>query len=256
VITDHNSRQWNAASTNAEKPIAQNWQGLGRSPVSAEGAVPLSCFINKRVIVTDERPAASISLKTHSKPVDTYDKLIRKRGCGRWTVQGTSLDGATNRFIRLNCKCWDCKYCGSRRAKRYRRAIALWAERLNLNRLATLTLDPKKLNGEDSTKYLNRTFAKLRSVLQREYGKSITFIRILEYQKNGTAHFHLLLNCYIDQGWLKAKWQAIGGGWHVDIRLVEIQRVARYVSKYLSKELLLSAPKGSRRVTTSRDIRS
>jgi hypothetical protein len=227
----------------------------GRALISAEGAVPLSCFIKKRLIVTDDDPSAVQNLKMRSKPPDVYDKLIRKRGCGKWSVRGTSMDGSTLNFRRLNCKCWDCKYCGPRRAKGYRYAIASWAEKLNLNRLVTLTLDPKKLNGEDSTKYLNRTFGKLRSLLQREYGKSITFIRILEYQKNGTAHFHVLLSQYIDHTWLKAKWQAIGGGWHVDIRLVEIQRVVHYVSKYLSKELLLSAPKGARRVTTSRDIR-
>jgi hypothetical protein len=45
-----------------------------------------------------------------------------------------------------------------------------------------------------------------------------------------------------------------GGGWHVDIRYVDVHRIPNYVSKYLSKDLLMSAPKGSRRVTTSRAI--
>lgn len=38
------------------------------------------------------------------------------------------------------------------------------------------------------------------------------------------------------------------------IKMVTIRRIVNYVSKYLSKELLMSAPKRSRRVTTSRDV--
>jgi hypothetical protein len=229
--------------------------GLGRSPISAEGAVPLSCFIKKRVIVTDEAADPRVPLERYKKPLGVYDRLIRKRGCGVWSFRGQSTDGRKLNFIRANCKCWDCAYCGPRRAKRYRRAIALWAEKLKLTRFLTLTLDPKKLDDEkESTEYLNKTFAKLRSVLQREYGQSITFIRVLEYQQNGMAHFHVLVDRFISIHWLKAKWQALGGGWHVDIRYVDVHRIPNYVSKYLSKDLLTSAPKGSRRVTTSRGI--
>jgi hypothetical protein len=233
--------------------------------MSAEGALPLplSCFIYKRLIVTDEPPtptdrATELDQQARNhldELVDSHDKRGRKKGCGAWTVRGTALDSKTQRFIRLNCKCWECRYCGPRRAKRCKRSIAAWAEKLQLNRFVTLTLDPKKLNGEDSTKYLNRTFAKLRSVLHRKYGKALSYIRVLEYQQNGNAHFHLLLNQFIDIRWLRTEWQAVGGGWNVWIKMVEIRRIVGYVSEYLSKDLLMSAPKGSRRVTTSRNIR-
>jgi hypothetical protein len=36
---------------------------------------------------------------------------------------------------------------------------------------------------------------------------------------------------------------------------VTVQNVARYLSKYLTKELLLSAPKGTRHITTARAIK-
>ena len=42
---------------------------------------------------------------------------------------------------------------------------------------------------------------------------------------------------------------------HVDIRSVDLHRVSHYLAKYLTKELLMSAPKRTRRVTTSRGIR-
>jgi len=41
----------------------------------------------------------------------------------------------------------------------------------------------------------------------------------------------------------------------VNIRFVDVHRVSRYLSKYLTKELLMSAPLRSRRVTTSRGIK-
>ena len=42
----------------------------------------------------------------------------------------------------------------------------------------------------------------------------------------------------------------------VDIRYVDVHRVSRYLSKYLTKELLMSASLRSRRVTTSRGMNS
>jgi hypothetical protein len=49
-------------------------------------------------------------------------------------------------------------------------------------------------------------------------------------------------------------WQAVGGGLFVNAKFVDVHRVSRYLSKYLTKELLMSAPLRSRRVTTSRGI--
>ena len=40
----------------------------------------------------------------------------------------------------------------------------------------------------------------------------------------------------------------------VDIRFVDLHRVSHYLAKYLTVDLLLSAPKGVRRVTCSRGI--
>ena len=48
----------------------------------------------------------------------------------------------------------------------------------------------------------------------------------------------------------------MGGGPMVWIKYVDVHRIANYVSKYLSKALLTSpAPKGFRKVTTSRSIK-
>jgi hypothetical protein len=177
----------------------------------------------------------------------------RGKHCGRFSVRGRDVSAGTTKFHRVNCKCWACSYCGPRKARRYRHLIAHTAERLQLRRFVTLTLDPAKIEG-DPVRYLNRTWAKLRIYLKRRLGRVPTFIRVLEFQQNGNPHFHILIDHFIEWTWLQAAWQAVGGGLFVNIKFVDVHRVSRYLSKYLTKELLLSAPLRSRRVTTSRNI--
>ena len=186
--------------------------------------------------------------------INRNKQLGRGRHCGRFTIRGTPVTGAT-RFHRVNCKCWKCSFCGPKKAKRYKRAIRQVAETRQLRRLLTLTLDPKKIEG-DPVRYLNRLFAMLRVYLRRRYGEAPQYIRILEFQENENPHFHILIDRFIPRSWIKAAWVAIGGGYMVDIRYVKINKVAPYVSKYLTKKLLLSpAPSRCRRVTTSRQIK-
>ena len=177
----------------------------------------------------------------------------RGRHCGRFSIRGADQHSRAVHFRRVNCKCWYCPYCGPRKAKRYKHAIRITAEAHGLSRFLTLTLDPKKIQG-DSVRYLNATFAKLRVYWKRRYGVAPTYIRILEFQKNGNPHLHILIDRFIEQAWIQAAWSAIGGGQIVDIRYVDLHRISRYLSKYLTKELLLSAPLRTRRVTTSRGI--
>ena len=104
-------------------------------------------------------------------------------------------------------------------------------------------------------KYIKNTWNKFRVLLQREQGKSISFITVIEFQKNGYAHLHVLVDRYLHQKWVSGAWQAVGGGWMVDIRQVDVHRVSAYVSKYLTKEMILGRnDQKYRRYTTSRDI--
>jgi hypothetical protein len=191
----------------------------------------------------------------------TYENVFvstsvgRNKNCGRFTLVGTSADGQKRRYIRVDCKCWDCRYCGPRKAKRYKRAIRELAEAKKLNRFLTLTLDPRSMDHEDPVAYINKVFGKWRTYLKRKFGVSITYIRVLEFQKNGNPHFHILVDRFIPQAWIKQSWQAVGGGKFVHIQFVDVHRISRYLSKYLTKEMLLSAPKRSRRVTVSRGLK-
>lgn len=135
----------------------------------------------------------------------------------------------------------------------YRDAIRRSAERLRLTRFITLTLDKNKICG-DPVSYLRECFTKWRVSLWRKYGQAPQFIAVLEFHKDGTPHLHILIDRYIEQAWISTSWSAIGGGPIVHVQQVDLHRVSRYLSKYLTKELLLSAPPRSRRVTTSRGI--
>jgi hypothetical protein len=182
----------------------------------------------------------------------SFQALGRNPHCGIWSIVGVG-DGGLQKFHRLNCKCWGCKHCGPKKAKRYRYLIAQLAEQEHLTRFLTLTLDPKKIQG-NSVSYLRGVFNKFRLYLRRKFGSPIKYIAVLEFQKSGIAHLHVLVDRFIPQNWISDSWSALGGGNIVDIRYVDVHRISRYVSKYLTKELLLSAPKRSRRVTTSRSL--
>jgi len=76
----------------------------------------------------------------------------------------------------------------------------------------------------------------MRVYLARRFGNSIEFIAVLEFQKSGVAHLHLLVGVFIPQSWLSAAWQRVGGGMIVDIKYVDVHRVAAYLTRYLTCE--------------------
>jgi hypothetical protein len=203
-----------------------------------------------------EQRRTSLDSKKINRYTDSLAQLNRqgrRRYCGVRTLKGSSADGSVTRFIRLDCKTWGCAHCGPKKAKRYKAAIRQIAEKEQLNRFLTLTLDPRKISGSP-VRYLRRIFNKFRVYLLRKFGRSIKYIAVLEFQQNGNPHLHILVDRFIQQHWISQTWSALGGGRIVDIKFVDVHRISRYLSKYLTKELLLSAPPRSRRVTTSRGI--
>lgn len=234
-----------------DSPVSQHKSGQGsgdRVPGDASVASGvLRSEATQRVSSLDE-----IQNNRNTGVPISFQALGRNPHCGIWSIIGID-NGGLQTFHRLNCKCWTCKHCGPKKAKRYRYLIAQLAEQEHLTRFLTLTLDPKKIEG-NSVSYLRRVFNKFRLYLGRRYGGPIKYIAVLEFQQSGIAHLHVLVDRFIPQNWISESWSALGGGNIVDIRYVDVHRIARYVSKYLTKELLLSAPKRSRRVTTSRSL--
>ena len=135
------------------------------------------------------------------------------------------------------------------------------AEEYKLQRMVTLTLDPKIIPARyrgRTDRYIRELWRMMRVLLMRKFRKTLPFVGVLEFQKNGNAHLHLLVGQYIPQAWLTYAWQSIGGGRHVDIRFVDVHRVAAYLSKYLAgdkiEHTLRLLPRRARIFTTARCI--
>ena len=184
-----------------------------------------------------------------SSSLDSVKTNCNKR-LGAWFYANTE----TGEMVPFRCKSWNCDECGPRKAKRFRHQVGVWAEKRKLNRLVTVTLDPKKL-GSDPYAYLSRCWHKFGIYLARRYGK-VSFIWVMELQRNGNPHLHILVDRFIPQAWLSRTWDAIGGGKIVDARRIDVQRIRPYLAKYLNKAWhQMAIPARKRRYSTSRDIR-
>ncbi len=120
----------------------------------------------------------------------------------------------TGEWIPFRCKSWRCLACGPRKARRLRNQIGVWAEEKQLTRLMTLTLDPQQVQG-DVYAHLSDVWRKFRVYLARQYGR-VSFIWVMELQKNGNPHLHVLVDRFIHQKWASRTWDAVGGGRIVD----------------------------------------
>ena len=108
--------------------------------------------------------------------------------------------------------------------------------------------------GVDSIQHLRACWAKLRVYIGREY-KQTSYISVVELHKSGIAHLHVLISRFISQKWIKRCWEAIGAGRIVFIKQVDVHRIGAYLTKYITKELLLMVPWKKKRISTSRNIR-
>ena len=234
--------------------------GRGITPLPAGKDEKLSREFEGGALIGREAPVPSlldsITNNRHTTP-DYYTRPIgRGKHCGRYSIKG--VDPKTGRRVhrRVNCGSWTCSYCGPRKARLAKKRIREEAAKLGLCYFWTLTLAPREFNNpKDRVRHLRRVFNKFREYLKREYGVAPRYICVLEFTRHGVPHLHLLFDRYIPHEWVSTTWDRLGGGHVVWVKRVEVKNVARYLSKYLTKELLLSAPKGTRRITTSRSIR-
>lgn len=183
-----------------------------------------------------------------------------KFGCGNFTVFGP-IKGQLGKvgYKCLFCGSYRCNGCRPGKLQRVRARLAELAEQHRLRRFATLTLDPSRIPvSQRSDRYIRECWRKMRVVLARKFGATLPFIAVLEFQKSGIAHLHVLFGVYIPQEWLSEAWRSIGGGRIVDIRYVDVHRVAGYLAAYLSGEkvehTLFLLPRRGRIFTTSRSI--
>src|SRR5258708_3529716 len=162
---------------------------------------------------------------------------VKRQFCGLHSLGGRMDGQGGPRYLvaRLRCKSWTCPHCAQKRARRLKRAILEQAQLHVLDRFLTLTMDPSKGTAAESWPLIKKVWAKFRIYLKREFGPGVKFLWVLEAQKNGYAHLHILVNKYMDQAWIKRNWDSLGGGRIVHIARAEVQRTGPYLSKYLTK---------------------
>lgn len=166
------------------------------------------------------------------------------------------FDNGSTKVIRHRCKTWGCGVCGPKKLKQVKLGIYKQADKFKLCRMLTLTL-PGNYQGtaDESIRDINRIWSKFRVYLKRRFKDKIHFIKIVEVQRRGAAHLHVLIDRFIPQGWISSAWSDLGGGKIVDIRFVDLHRVSGYVSKYMTKDMLSLNFGNYRRYGTSQGIR-
>jgi hypothetical protein len=233
---------WDTYPSPAGKDQKLSREFEGGALISAAGAVPslLDSLKNNR----------------HKLPGELDRPVGRGKFCGRWSVRGIDPKNGRKVFRRVNCNSWGCSYCGPRKARTARASIRRVAQDLGLRYFLTLTMDPSKLDDLNfAVPYMRLVFNKFREYLKRKYRTAPSYICVLEFTKAGLPHLHVLFDRYLPQKWISNVWDSLGGGRICHIKQVTVLNVARYLSKYLTKELFLSAPKGTRRITTARSIK-
>lgn len=178
-------------------------------------------------------------------------------GCGEFTLVGPLSESQSPDFgyRRHLCNAYRCGRCRPRKLQHVRSQIGSVATARKLTRFVTLTLDPSKIPaGVPSHAYLRDCWRKMRVYLSRRLGRAVEFVAVLELHRSGIGHLHILVGVYLPQEWLSRAWQAVGGGRIVDIRWVDVHRVAGYLAKYLTKDSLGGLPPGTRLFSCSRGI--
>lgn len=151
------------------------------------------------------------------------------------------------KFTRIGCKSWTCPTCSIKKAVKVKYQLR---EIIRLNELGyflTLTLDPKKVpheylsESENKThKYITKLFNHFITVLKRSkfYNKNnrLKYVWVVEFQKNGNAHLHILFNTFLPYEEIKRLWEHVGGGGILWIEKVKtLEGISNYISDYIVK---------------------
>lgn len=115
-------------------------------------------------------------------------------------------------------------------------------------------------DGRTCKAHLNAFLTALRRLHQVE---GVSYVWVLEFQKRGAPHFHVLVNRWVPKGWLTRRWASIIGE-PANVSSTNVKSVndnthaARYLVKYAAKEEQKEVPAGFRNVGrmwgTSRDV--
>lgn len=155
--------------------------------------------------------------------------------CARGAI--ASIDPATSiiTIVPLTCKRWLCPHCAPGVARR-------WIARISavpIDRFLTLTVDQSRYaSPQDAYNAIVENWPKLIRKLRKEKGP-LEWLLVFEAHKKGWPHVHVATHgAYIPIRFLRYWWNRMIGGTHHRISKVHDARgCARYIAKYMSKNL-------------------
>ncbi len=175
----------------------------------------------------------------------------------REVYENMEIEDPHGEIVPFRCGSWACYCCAHRmRMSLIEELDRLVAERPEMRRLLTLTLDPATApeTVEGQHEYLTDRFNALRTELN-DYYDDLSYVWIREEGgENGRPHLHLLVDRYMPQNEVSILADRVGLGRVVDIRRVNARNAARYLTSYLGKGSLANLPKGLRRYGSSADV--
>lgn len=117
-----------------------------------------------------------------------------------------SLDGA---FFHPTCQSYECPYCGWVKTQKLAKAIK---EAFAYKRVRLLTLTTTNRYNDQLPDHLpvlawRKLIKNLRNHTKYPYLKGLKYIRIVEYQKNGNTHFHILIDRFLSKDAINKLWR-------------------------------------------------
>lgn len=148
----------------------------------------------------------------------------------------------------ITCNSWTCPDCSLKKALQVKYLLRDIIIKNNLEKFLTLTLDPKIIPQEflsaeynKTHKYITKIFNAFLVSLKRDKvyeNEKIKYVWVIEFQKKGNAHMHILFNRLPHIDSVRKIWTRVGGG--VSMKVIKVKSMAgisNYIGNYIVKGL-------------------
>jgi hypothetical protein len=167
-------------------------------------------------------------------------------------------DGSKRALVTwANCDSWRCKECANRMTSKWSMRAEMGCRKMiaqgDTLDFVTITSHEKIKTFEATEKVWRNAWAKLYNALKRQK-PALEYMIIPEKHEDGRMHVHALWNAGVSKRWLKDNARKRGLGYQAEIKHVSSSgSAAKYVTKYVGKNLGVDVPNHFRRVRVSQN---
>lgn len=164
------------------------------------------------------------------------------------------LNTETGETVAGKCNVYRCEFCGPRKARRLQNAIYQYFKKFKFLRFWTFTYSSKvflDLTQEEKAKLSAKIWQHFligvrRSPLLSEYQRKFQYVKVLEFQKNGTPHYHAFFDRFIPRVILSDIWDSTISNYFQSTDkvgnifvegIITARKASNYVTKYLVKTI-------------------